>query len=225
MTVNQKCSMTCVLWPLGSALAMAWTGPAVLSLFCWDSSVVLISLTFATTCSKSKDKMARMRSSKMWWVHCNCRRNEVPTTCFKSSMLSSCLINRNSPVHYSLLHSHWRRWQTASGSTRSLTMKSLLSWTSTWRPLRQTVPLWSMFAVSSLLYTNPWLPLVENRCRQTAHTETPTFLMDVMPFLVYRSLASYSCEWLQFLLTLAKEILFWVISNCYPHWYFGKCLQ
>lgn len=53
----------------GSALGTGWTGPAVPSLCCWDSSVALTSLTSATTCSKSKDRTARMRSSKMWCVH------------------------------------------------------------------------------------------------------------------------------------------------------------
>lgn len=55
----------------------------------------------------------------------------------------------------------WRRWRTASGSTRSSTTRSLLSSTSTWRQWRRTVPLWSTFAVSNLLYINPWLPPVE----------------------------------------------------------------
>lgn len=51
-----------------SASGMGWTGPAVLSLCCWDSSVALTSSTSAITFSKCKGKMARTRSSRTWWV-------------------------------------------------------------------------------------------------------------------------------------------------------------
>lgn len=54
-----------------SALGMGWTGLAVPSSCCWDSSVALTSLTSAITFSKCKGKTARTRSSRMWWVCCN----------------------------------------------------------------------------------------------------------------------------------------------------------
>lgn len=130
----------------GSVSVMGWTGLAVPSLCCWDSSVALTFLTFATICLKSSGRMARMKSSKMWWAYCiHCL---FPTLAFFVLKLSYDL---NASL---LLHSHWRRWQTVSGSTRSSTTRYLPSSTSTWRQWRRTVPLWSMFAVSSLLYTN-----------------------------------------------------------------------
>lgn len=57
--------------------------------------------------------------------------------------------------------SPWRRWQTASESIRFSTTRSSPSSTSTWRLWRQTVLLWSMFAVSSLLYISLWPPHVK----------------------------------------------------------------
>lgn len=153
-----------VLVLTGSALGMGWTGPAVPSSCCWDSSVALTSSTSATTCSKSKGRMARTRSSKMWWVHVICCVSSILPCCWRLAIIS--------PKNTSLLffRSRWRRWQIASGSTRSSTMRYLPSWTSTWRQWRRTVPLWSMFAVSSLLYTNPWLPLAEKTFENCTHT-------------------------------------------------------
>lgn len=57
--------------------------------------------------------------------------------------------------------SPWRRWQTASESIRFSTTRSSPSSTSTWRLWRQTVLLWSMSAVSSLLYISLWPPHVK----------------------------------------------------------------
>lgn len=55
---------------IDSALGTGWTGLAVPSSCCWDSSDALTSLTSAITFSKCKGKTARTKSSRMWWVCC-----------------------------------------------------------------------------------------------------------------------------------------------------------
>lgn len=138
-----------------SALAMGWTGPAAPSSCCWGSSAASTSLTSATISSKCRDRTARTRSSRTWWVNSALQARGGTFVSFLLFYVSTASF----PFFFSC--SRWRRWRTASGSTRSSTTRSSPSSTSTWRRWRRTVPRWSMFVASSRLYTSRWPPPVE----------------------------------------------------------------
>lgn len=66
-------STSCFLSP-GSALAMGSTGLAAWSLRCLGSSAALLCWISATICSKSRNTMAKTKSSKMWYVEASQRQ-------------------------------------------------------------------------------------------------------------------------------------------------------
>lgn len=61
-------TLTLCLNLTGSALGMDCTGLAVWSSHCLDNNGALMSLTSATICWKFRSMMAKMMSSKMWYV-------------------------------------------------------------------------------------------------------------------------------------------------------------
>ncbi len=89
-------------------------------------------------------------------------QNHTDPNLLKSSVsVSTCRYGLLYQMFGRVTFSPWRRWQTASESIRFSTTRSSPSSTSTWRLWRLTVLLWSMFAVSSLLYISLWPPHVK----------------------------------------------------------------